>query len=103
MRGMGAKLLEVVCPCCEATLKVDPDTSAVISHKEKEKPHVVEDISEAVQRLKKEAARREEVFQKQLDAQKTHKEVLAKKFDELFKQAKESSDKGPFKKDIDLD
>jgi predicted nuclease with TOPRIM domain len=98
-----APLFEVLCPCCEATLKIDPETRAVISHKEKEKPHIVEDLKDAVQRLKREEARREEVFQKHVDAQKTHKDVLARKFDELFKQAKENPDTGPFKKEIDLD
>jgi predicted nuclease with TOPRIM domain len=64
---------------------------------------VIEDLNVAVQRLKGEAARREEVFRKSVEEQKTHHEVLAKKFDELFKQAKEKPDtKRPFK-DIDLD
>lgn len=96
-------LFEVKCPCCEAILKIDADTQAVISHKEKEKPRPIEDIAVAVQKLKGEAAKREEAFQKSFEAEKSHAAVLSKKFDELLKQAKENPDTGPRKKDIDLD
>lgn len=96
-------MLEVVCPCCEATLKIDPNTRAVISHQAKPKPRAIEDLSAAVAALKGETARREEVFQKQLAEQRTHHEVLDRKFDELLRQAKENPDTGPRTKDIDLD
>ena len=49
------------------------------------------------------AARREELFQKQFAAEKSHGKVLEKKFDELFKRAKESPDVPPPMRDIDLD
>lgn len=103
MAKPNSELFEVKCPCCEAMLKIDPVTQAVISHKEKEKPRPIEDIAAAVQKLKGEAARREEAFQKSFAAEKSHAAVLSKKFDELLKQAKENPDTGPRKKDIDLD
>ncbi len=96
-------LFEVACPCCGATLKIDPETHAVISHKEKERPRAIEDIAAEVQKLKGESARREEVFRKSFEAEKSHAQVLSKKFDELLKQAKENPDTTPRKKDIDLD
>ena len=96
-------MIETECPCCEAALKIDPATGAVISFVEKEKPRSVEDLNVAVQKLKGEAARREETFQKRMAEQKTHKDVLNRKFEELFKQAKESPDIEPPTKDIDLD
>ena len=98
-----ARLLEVTCPCCEAALKVDPETSAVISHKAKEKPPPIEDLTTAVSRLKDEAVKRDERFRKSFEEQKTRQDVLNKKFDELFKQAKENPDIRPPQKDIDLD
>ena len=97
------ELFEIECPCCQSTLKIDPQTRAVITHKEKEKPPPIEDLGAAVARLKGEPARREEMFQKSLAEQKTHHKVLEKKFDELFKQAKETPDLKPPLKDIDLD
>jgi hypothetical protein len=102
-RPLHSPLFEVQCPCCDATLKIDPDTRAVISHKVKEKPPVIEDLKSAVNRLQGEAQKREAVFQKSLADQKTHQDVLNKKFDELFRQAKEDPDKRPPQRDIDLD
>ena len=97
------QIVEVECPCCGATLRIDPQVRAVVSHKEKEKPRPIEDLSTAVERLRGESARREEVFQKQMAEQKSHQQILSRKFDELLRQAKEQPDLTPPKKDIDLD
>ena len=99
---MSKGLIEVQCPCCEAVLKIDAETCAVISHKIPEKPRPIEDLAAEVAKLKGAAGRRDEVFQKQFEAEKMHGKVLEKKFDELFKQAKENPDKTPRKRDIDL-
>jgi predicted nucleotide-binding protein (sugar kinase/HSP70/actin superfamily) len=98
-----SRLFDVECPCCRATLKVDPETEAVISHTVPEKPHIVEDMATALSRLKGEDARREEAFQKSFQAEKKSKDVLSKKFDELLKQAKEKPDLTRPTRDIDLD
>jgi len=100
---MAKGMFEVACPCCQATLKIDPQTRAVISHKEFEKPRAIEDLTAAVAKLKGEEGRREEVFRKQVEAERMHGQVLQKKFDELFKQAKENPDLAPPVRDIDLD
>ncbi len=97
------RLIEVECPCCQARLKIDPATEAVISHEAPEKPRTVESLEAAVARLKGEAARREELFQRSLEAEKRHGEVLERKFEELLRQAKEKPDVGPPTRDIDLD
>lgn len=96
-------LFEVECPCCQAALKIDPETRAVISHKAPEKPRLVEDMDAAVARLRGESARREEAFLKSVETERKSKDVLAKKFDELLKQAKENPDLTPPTRDIDLD
>lgn len=96
-------LFEVECPCCQARLKIDAETRAVIAHVIPEKPPIVEDLAAAVARLKGEAGRRDEVFRKQVEHEKSHGRVLEKKFDELLKQARENPDDRPFKRDIDLD
>ncbi|HYP12542.1 MAG TPA: hypothetical protein VEQ63_01345 [Bryobacteraceae bacterium] len=100
---MAKRLLEVECPCCKAALKVDPASGAVITHKAPEKPRTYDDITDGLAALKGEAAKREEIFQKSFADQKTRQSVLDKKFDELFKQAKDDPDKTPPKRDIDLD
>ena len=90
-KGKG-KLIEVRCPCCEATLQIDPELKAVIRYEEHKKPPTIEDIGAAVQKLKGEEARRAEAFQKSFDQHKSHQQVLERKFDELLKQAKETPD-----------
>lgn len=102
-RGMAAEVFEVRCPCCEATLNVDAETRAVIFHKAAEKPPAIEDLSAAVQKLKGEESRRDQVFRKQVEAEKSHGKVLEKKFEELLKQAKSEPPSKPGVRDIDLD
>ena len=96
-------MFEVACPCCEAMLKIDPETRTVIAHTVKEKPKPIEDLAAEVAKLKGAEGRRDEVFQKQVADQKQHAKVLEKKFDELFKRAKDSPDTGPRVRDFDLD
>jgi hypothetical protein len=96
-------MFDVQCPCCEATLTIDAETRAVIAHTIPEKPKLIEDLAAEVVKLKGAEARRDEVFQKQVEAQKSHGRVLEKKFDELFKRVKESPDEAPPMRDIDLD
>ena len=100
---MAKGMFDVECPCCQAVLKIDPETRAVIAHTVPQKPLPIEDLAAEVAKLKGAGARREEVFQKQFAAEKEHGKVLEKKFDELFKRAKENPDLTPPKRDIDLD
>ena len=100
---MSQGLFEVACPCCDAVLKIDPETRAVIAHTVPVKPPAIEDLAAAVAKLKGEAGRRDEVFRKQVEAEKSHGRVLEKKFDELLKQAKENPDTGKPVRDFDLD
>src|SRR6266567_4029081 len=96
-------MFDVSCPCCQAVLKIDPETRAVIAHTVPHKPKAIEDLAAEVAKLKGEGARREQVFQKSFEAEKNHGRVLERKFDELFKRAKEDPDLTPPKRDIDLD
>lgn len=96
-------VLEVECPCCKTLMKVDVQSGVVLSHKQPEKAATIEDLSAAVQRLKGEAAKREEVFQKSFAEQKTRQSILDKKFDQLLREAKENPDTAPPVRDIDLE
>ncbi|MFY9725594.1 MAG: hypothetical protein WB579_12640 [Bryobacteraceae bacterium] len=100
---MAKAMFDVECPCCQAILRIDPETRAIIAHTVPERPKPIEDLAAEVVKLKGVEARRDEVFQKQVEAQKSHGKVLEKKFDELFKRAKESPDAPPPVRDIDLD
>ena len=98
-----ARLIQVLCPCCQAELHIDPATAAVIRHKEHVKPPAFADMETAVERFKGEADRRDDAFKKSVEQHKSHQDVLSKKFDEMLRIAKENPDEPPPKRDIDFD
>jgi hypothetical protein len=97
------QLIEVKCPCCEAKLWIDPELGAVIRSEEHKRPPSIQDMAEAVQKLRADESRRDEVFAKSVEQHKAHQEVLSRKFDELFKQAKENPEAPPPKRPFDFD
>ena len=97
------EMIEVNCPCCGATLRVDPETKAVIQHREPERKPIIEDLHAAVQQLKGEEGRRTEMFEKSFASHLNADKVREKKFEELLKQAKEDKTSGPPKRLFDLD
>jgi cell pole-organizing protein PopZ len=98
-----SEVFEVECPCCGATLKIDPAVKAVLHFKEKPAAKTIEDLSAGLQKLREKEAQRDSLFEKQMQAVKSSKDVLASKFDELLKQAKSDPDPGPPKKPFDFD
>ena len=96
-------LFEVTCPCCGSALQIDPETQVVIRHTEPEKKPAIEDLHEAVQQLKGEADRRNEVFEKSFATHLSGEKVREKKFEELLKQAKEDKSGAPPKRAFDFD
>ncbi len=96
-------LFEVACPCCGSTLQIDPETHAVIHHKEPERKPLIEDLAAAVQGLKGEAEKRNELFEKSFASHLSADKVRENKFEELLKQAKEDKSGTPPKRAFDLD
>ena len=103
MSKRGSSLFEVKCPCCEATLQIDPELQVVIQHQEPEKKAIIEDLHSAVEQLKGEAARRDEIFEKSFASHLSADKVREKKFEELLKQAKQDTSGKPPKRPFDLD
>jgi hypothetical protein len=93
--------LEVVCPCCRSTLVIDLNLGRVVSHSEPERSNKPE-ISDAQRILADEAARREEIFQQSVDAEKTRGDALSRRFEEALKQARQEPITKPTR-DFDLD
>lgn len=103
MAKLESQTFEVPCPCCGATLKIDPETQAVLHHREPEKKPAIEDLQAAVQQLKGEADRRNDVFEKSFASHLSGEKVREKKFEELLKHAKEDKSGAPPKRPFDLD
>ncbi|HEY6200345.1 MAG TPA: hypothetical protein VI231_17205 [Candidatus Binatia bacterium] len=102
MAENNASTIQVVCPCCNATLTIDPVLAAVLEHKLPVKPPPVAHLKDAAQLVKDEAARRDEKYQQLAEAEKNKGKVLDRKFQELLKKAQEEPITKPLK-DIDLD
>src|SRR5205814_7620947 len=88
----------LICPCCEATLTVDAQTGAIISHEEKTKPTA--SFDEMLKGLDKQKQMREQIFQQELGSQKDRERLLEEKFREAMKRAEKDKDKH-YNKQID--
>lgn len=95
------RVFTVTCPCCKALLTIDADAFVVLQH---EVPETGDKASfdDRLKNLDEEKRRAEEKFQESIRAEKSKKDVLEKKFQDLFKKAQEGP-VGPMKRDIDLD
>ncbi len=101
--GLSDEAFDVLCPECGGLLKIDPVTRAVIAHTAAPRKKTFEDFGEAKKALQEADERRENVFAQSVAAQKNAEDVLAKKFAEAMKKAKDSPlDERPFR-EFDLD
>lgn len=90
----------LICPCCEATLTIDAQTGAIISHDEKAKP--LASFDEMLKGLDKQKQLREQIFEQELGSQKDRERLLDEKFREAMKRAEKDKDK-PFINPLDID
>jgi hypothetical protein len=88
--GLKNETFEISCPDCGAMLKVDPVTRSVIAHTPAPRKRMFEDFTEAAAALREADSRRESLFRQSVDAERNKEDVLAKKFAEAVKKAKES-------------
>ena len=77
--------LDVTCPCCEALLKVDPETGAVVWADKKKAPP--KDFDDLVNRVKSQKGILDEKFARSVQHTKHASEILDKKFEEAKKRA----------------
>ena len=90
----------LICPCCEATLTVDAQTGALISHEEKAKP--VASFEEMAKDLERQKQVRESIFSQELGSMKDRERLLEEKFREAMKRAEKDKDK-PYRNPLDMD
>ena len=90
----------VICPCCEATLTIDAQTGALLSHEEKKK--VLGSFDDLRGELDKQKQLRDQLFAQEMSSQKDRERLLEEKFKEAMKRAGDDKDT-PFKNPLDLD
>ena len=89
----------IICPCCDATLTVDADTGALLSHEEKHKP--LGSFEDMVKDLDKQKLTREQIFAQEMSSHKDRGRLLEEKFQEAKKKAEK--DTKIYRNPLDLD
>ncbi|HVO10798.1 MAG TPA: hypothetical protein VMX54_08640 [Vicinamibacteria bacterium] len=77
--------IDVTCPCCQAQLKVDPETAAVVWTDRKKAPP--RDFDDLVDRVGRNRSALDEKFARSVQQTRRSSEILDKKFEEARKRA----------------
>jgi hypothetical protein len=93
--------LQVVCPCCNARLTIDPQLGKVIGHEAPPKTSNAPDLDRAAALLKEQAARREALFQQSTENEKIKSQLLDRMFETALEKSKDEPVEKPTR-DIDL-
>ena len=93
--------IEVACPCCQATLVIDVNLGRVVEHREPPNPDRPE-LSDAQRILADQAAKREALFERSVQDEKTRGDALSKRFEEALKEAQKEPVSKPLR-GFDLD
>jgi hypothetical protein len=102
MAKMNTDNLHVTCPCCQAKLTVDPVFGAVLSHEAPPKAGPNVDLTDAAKILDEQNRQREDKFADSWFQETNKEDILAKKFEEAMKKAKDAPAGKPLR-DFDLD
>lgn len=93
---------DVECPCCRAKLTVDRSLGVVLAHVPPPKPPPSVDLDDTARLLRQQAEAVEAKFRASVEAEKSKEDVLARKFAEGLKKAKDAPVEKPLR-DFDLD
>jgi hypothetical protein len=93
---------ETECPCCRAKLTLDRELGAVLSHVPPPRPPSSVDLDDTARLLREQKEAVEAKFRASVEAEKTKEDVLARKFAEGLKKAKDAPIEKPVR-DFDFD
>ena len=93
---------ETECPCCRAKLTLDRDLGVVLSHVPPPRPPSSVDLDDTARMLREQNEAVEAKFRASMEAEKTKEDVLARKFAENLRKAKDGPIEKPIR-DFDLD
>ncbi|WP_233581040.1 hypothetical protein [Acidipila sp. EB88] len=99
----GTEPFDVSCPECGGMLRIDPATRAVIAHTPAPRKRTFEDFETAARAMREGDERKESLFRQAVDAEKNKEDVMAKRFAEALRKAKESPVTDRPLRDFDLD
>lgn len=90
------------CPCCHSKMVVDRDLGTVLSHTPPPKGPPSIDLDDTARHLREHTDAVEAKFRASVEAEKMKEDVLARKFAEGLKKAKDGPVEKPLR-DFDLD
>jgi hypothetical protein len=96
-----ADTFELDCPCCQAKLTVDRALGVVLAHTAPVRPPSI-DLEDTARHLREHESSVEAKFRASLEAERNKEDVLARKFAEGLKKAKDGPVEKPVR-DFDLD
>src|SRR2546429_8338246 len=102
MGNPSSENLNVPSPCCHAKLVVDAVFGAVLSHEAPVKAGPNVDLTDAQKILAEQNRQREDKFRDSWMQETNKEDILAKKFEEAMKKAKDAPAGKPIR-DFDLD
>src|SRR5215813_2904958 len=102
MSKRGGDNLNVTCPCCQAKLVVEPVFGAVLAHEAPPKKGADVDLTQAQSILQEQQRQREDKFADSWSQEPNTEDILAKKFEDPMKKAKDAPAGKPIR-DFDLD
>jgi len=102
MTKKSADTFETPCPCCQAKLTIDRTLGVVLSHVPPPRPPPSVDLDDTARLLREQAEAVEAKFRASVEAEKMKEDVLARKFAEGLKKAKDAPIEKPLR-DFDLD
>jgi hypothetical protein len=94
--------LNVICPSCQGKLVIDPIFGTVLSHTAAVKAGPDVDLTKAASILEEQHKQREDKFADSWFQETNKEDILAKKFEEAMKKAKDAPAGKPIR-DFDLD
>src|SRR6201990_2368190 len=94
--------IQAVCPCCNAKLLIDAALGVVISHEAPPKAAPGIDLTDAAGILAEQNRQREDKFADSWFQESNKEDILAKKFEEPMKKAKDATATRPIR-DFDLE
>jgi hypothetical protein len=92
---------EITCPCCQSTLVIDAGLRRVVRHVEPERTDKPK-LDDAHRILADEKARRDSIFERSVESERTRGDALSRRFEEALKQANTEPVTKP-SRDFDLD
>lgn len=102
MAKKGGETFEIDCPCCHAKMTIDANLGVVLSHVPPPRPPSGVDFDDTARLLREQAEAVEAKFRASVEAEKMKEDVLARKFAEGLKKAKDAPVEKPLR-DFDLD